>query len=294
MEEHPRHHHASEVVPPNYVIISADTHCGADILQYKPYLEHRYHDEFDAWAADYHDAWGDLDTDTSSDYRVGALSFSTSLNWDSEKRQEVLDEQGIAGEVLFPNTAPPFFPSGAVGAPSPQTPREFEYRSAGLRAHNRWLADFCAEVPHRRAGLAQIFLNDVDQAVAEVRWAKEAGLKGVLLPADHVLVQNLLYYPRYERLWAACAETEMPVHRHANFPGEAVSDEAGDVGPSIGFLEVAYFSSRGLAQMIRPPPEPEVRHDRERRRLGPSCQGTAGRMGGPRQHSRHASLPVRK
>jgi len=36
-----------------YVVISADTHAGADLYDYKPYLPSRLHDEFDAWAATY-------------------------------------------------------------------------------------------------------------------------------------------------------------------------------------------------------------------------------------------------
>ena len=34
----------------HHVIISADSHCGADLRQYKDYLETKYHDEFDEWA----------------------------------------------------------------------------------------------------------------------------------------------------------------------------------------------------------------------------------------------------
>ena len=33
-----------------YVVISTDTHAGADIGDYKPYLPAALHDEFDAWA----------------------------------------------------------------------------------------------------------------------------------------------------------------------------------------------------------------------------------------------------
>jgi len=36
---------------------------------------------------------------------------------------------------------------------------------AGIRAHNRWLADFCGCSPERRAGIGQIFLNNVDDAI---------------------------------------------------------------------------------------------------------------------------------
>ena len=59
---------------------------------------------------------------------------------------------GIAAEVVFPNTIPPFFPSGSLLAPMPSN-EEFDRRWAGLQAHNRWLADFCADTPGRRAGI---------------------------------------------------------------------------------------------------------------------------------------------
>ena len=62
--------------------------------------------------------------------------------------------------------------SFTVGAPLTRV--DYERRWAGLKAHNRWLVDFCAEVPGRRAGVAQVFLNHVEDTVAEIRWMKEA------------------------------------------------------------------------------------------------------------------------
>ena len=43
-----------------YVVISTDTHAGADIDDYKPYLPARLHDEFDAWAKTYVSPFDDL------------------------------------------------------------------------------------------------------------------------------------------------------------------------------------------------------------------------------------------
>jgi predicted TIM-barrel fold metal-dependent hydrolase len=151
--------------------------------------------------------------------------------------------------VLFPNTAPPFYPSGALTSPGPRTGEEFELRFAGLRAHNRWLAEFCSQAPDRWAGFAQIFLDDVEAAVAEVRWAKQAGLRGVLLPNDHVLKMANLYYPHLDPLWAACAEVELPVHRHASFPTESVR-EGGNASALIGMLETQFYILRSLGHMI--------------------------------------------
>jgi predicted TIM-barrel fold metal-dependent hydrolase len=231
------------------ILISTDGHAGADLWDYKPYLEQRWHDEFDAWAATFHDAWTEADPDRPANHRLGVASASAPLNWDSAMRLDYLDGQGIAAEVLFPNTAPPFYPSGALTSPGPRTRDEFEVRFAGLRAHNRWLADFCSQAPDRWAGFAQVFLDDVDAAIAEVRRAKEAGLRGVLLPNDHVLKMVNLYYPHLDPLWAVCAELGLPVHRHTNFPTESVQ-EGGNASALVGMVETQFYIVRAVGHMI--------------------------------------------
>jgi predicted TIM-barrel fold metal-dependent hydrolase len=231
-----------------YVVISADGHAGAPLLEYKDYLEKRWQEEFDAWAAAFADPWSDLE---EGDIKPGVASSDSTFSWDSAKRQAALDSQGIAGEVLFPNTAPPFFPAGVFTVGAPQTRAEYERRWAGLQAHNRWLVDFCAEAPGRRAGVGQIFLNDVDDAVAEIRWMKNAGLTGgILLPGDAVSANVPLYYPAYNPIWDVCAQLDMPVHRHANLPGDANTPATGPAGPAIGLIESNFFAQRGLAHLI--------------------------------------------
>ena len=86
--------------------------------------------------------------------------------------------------MLFPNTVPPFFAEGNLVA-LPPTPEDYERRWAGVQAHNRWLADFCAATPGRRAGIIQVFANDMADAVEEVRWAAETfdPFGGILLPS---------------------------------------------------------------------------------------------------------------
>ena len=232
------------------IVISTDGHCGADLRDYKTYLERRYHEAFDPWASNFHDAWAEeLDQDRPVNNRLGVASMAAPLNWDSRLRLEYLDSQGIAAEVLFPNTAPPFYPSGVLTAPGPRTREEYELRFAGLRAHNRWLADFCSEAPDRRAGFAQIFLDDIDEAIAEVRSAKGAGLLGVLLPGDHMLKMVSLYYPQYEPLWAVCAELELPVHRHSSAPTESVY-EGGNASQLVHFVEIQFYTGRAIGHMI--------------------------------------------
>lgn len=230
-----------------YVLISTDCHAGADLRDYKPYLEKRWHEDFDGWVAGYHDAWAEIDT--KSEWKAGVSSAMSPLNWDSGKRLEALETEGIVAEVIFPNTVPPFFPNGALAAPGPRSREEYERRWAGLKAHNRWLKDFCDVAPGRRFGMAQLFIDDIEDTVAEIRWAKEAGLRGVLLPGDHHLKLHNLYYKSYDPIWAVCEELGMPVGRHGSTVG---SDEEGSVDEAhaMGVWETIYFAQRTLPQLI--------------------------------------------
>lgn len=222
-----------------YTVISADGHAGSDLHGYRDYLEARFHDDFDAWAETYVSPFADL---TGAD---------ASRNWDSDRRLADLDADGIVAEVIFPNTVPPFYPrSSLVLQPPAADAGDLEHRWAGLRAHNRWLADFCRAAPGRRAGIAQILLHDVEAAVAEVRWAKAAGLTGgVLLPgAPPGTGLAPLYDPCYEPLWAACEELEMPVNHHGGSAAPPV--DGTDVSQVIFLLEVPWWSHRTLWHLI--------------------------------------------
>ena len=107
-----------------YIVISSDGHAGAQLHEYRDYLEAKYLDDFDAWASTYVNPFEDLRGDTA--YR----------SWDSAARLRELEDDGVVAEVLYPNTIPPFFPKGGLTALAPSA-SEFEYRLAGLRAHNR-------------------------------------------------------------------------------------------------------------------------------------------------------------
>jgi len=220
-----------------YLIISADCHGGGSIDGYRDYLDAAWRDEFDAWREQYRNPFRDLQ------------GGGRTRNWDSDRRIEELEADGIVGEVVFPNTVPPFFPTGALIA-RPPTEKNYARRLAGIRAHNRWLAEWCGQAPERRAGVAQIFLNDVDDAVADVQATKEAGLRGGILlpgvPDDTELLP--LYAPEYEPLWAACEELDVPINHHSG--GGSPDYGKYPVAGVMWLVETQWFSHRALWHMI--------------------------------------------
>jgi predicted TIM-barrel fold metal-dependent hydrolase len=233
-----------------YIVVSADMHAGAAVYDYKPYLDSKWYDEFDSWADSYHDPWYDLDPGDAP-IKAGVASGASSVNWDSPKRIADLDHDGIAGEVLFPNTAPPFFPSGVLTAYSPTTREEYERRFAGVKAHNRWMADFCKDAPERRAGVGQIFVNDIADAVAEIKYIAEAGLRGgVLLPlVEPGAPLPPFYDPRYEPIWAACAEYDVTINHHSTATGP--TNVGGGPGLAANALiESNFWPRRLLWQLV--------------------------------------------
>ena len=223
----------------HYVIISADTHAGGSHQQYREFLDPKYRDDFDAWRAKYKNPFKDL---KDTDLRV--------RNWDGELRDSQQNADGIVGQVIFPNTVPPFFPTFVLFA-QPPTPEEYEHRHAGIQAHNRWMADFVAQKPEARAGMGQIFLNDLDDAIADVAWCKENGLRGGVLvgsvpPTCDWLTP--LYDPHYDPLWQVCEELGMPVNTHSGTGGPAY--KPAPAMPIVHVAEMGFYSERPLVYLI--------------------------------------------
>jgi predicted TIM-barrel fold metal-dependent hydrolase len=222
----------------HYAIITADSHAGGSHAQYRTYLDPAYLDDFDAWRGKYKNPFKDLKDDRRNQ------------NWDSERRWREQEADGVVGEVIFPNTVPPFFPSFVLFAQPPK-PEDYQHRLAGIRAHNRWLVDFVAECPERRAGIGQIFLNDIDDAIADARWIKENGLRGgVLLPniSPDCYWMKPLYDPEYDRLWRVLEDLEIPVNVHG---GTGVPNYGNYPVSMILYInEVGFYAQRPLVYML--------------------------------------------
>ena len=231
-------------------MISADCHAGATDAQggFTEYVEARYRDRLREHTAEKRRAFNesmaklfDPEFMAEQDDTEAALEGGRSGAYDADRRIVELQADGIVADVIFPDgtqdNTTPFDASSGPGAKD----ADWELQTVGAWAYNRWLADFCGRHPGRHAGIAVITVHDLDETVRQVTWAKEHGLRGVLLPAG---VGALPFYnhPRYEPLWAVSADLGMPLHTHV---GSAVPDYGDLPGSNALFaMESPFFSHR--------------------------------------------------
>jgi predicted TIM-barrel fold metal-dependent hydrolase len=225
------------IVDGHYTVVSADCHAGGSADDYAGYLDPSFREAYGEWRRAYANPFRDL--------QGGAKV----RNWDDDLRTRELEAEGIAAEVVFPNTVPPFFPTGQLIARPPRDGEDHRRRLAGLRAHNRWLVDWCGRRPGRRIGLAQVFLNDVDEAVADATRAAETGLAGVLIPAvppDSDVAP--LFSRAHDPFWAACADLDLVVVQHGGGGLPAYRDT--DAAFFLLLMEARFFANRSLWHLV--------------------------------------------
>jgi predicted TIM-barrel fold metal-dependent hydrolase len=118
---------------------------------------------------------------------------------------------------VFPGTAELMTPFFFVF----NKPYSDELRVAGARAFHRWAADFLAPAKGRLIGTAEPGPIIGDEAIKELRFAADHGLRGVYLPGS---VESKALPPltdRYfERFWAACDDMQLVLTVHVGW-GEA-------------------------------------------------------------------------
>jgi predicted TIM-barrel fold metal-dependent hydrolase len=222
-----------------YIVISADTHAGAPIQTYREYLDAEHKQLFDEWRGSYRNP---------QKQHIGSKKHK---NWDDAERIADMEKEGVVGEIIFPNTVPPFFRTSVLICGNP-SPKDYPLWLQGIRAHNRWLADFCNEHPERRAGIGLVYLNDIDEAIKDAKWIAEHGLRGGILlphtPDDVTSYIKPLYSPEYDRLWAVCQDLGLVINQH----GGTGSPDYGNypISLAIRLHETLWFSQRSFAHLL--------------------------------------------
>ncbi|MBW2386571.1 MAG: amidohydrolase [Deltaproteobacteria bacterium] len=237
-----------------YLVISSDCHAGLPPEQYREYVDPQHRDAFDVALPIQTEmikqaAKKFLVADINEEWRKGVEQELTGA-WDHDQRVKVLDGDGIAGEIIYPDgitemNTPPF--GAGISLPAENVVPELQW--AGARAHNRWLAELCQMAPERRAGIAIVpILWDVEEAIREAKWAKENGLKGVMLPCRWGK-EPAYHHPRYDPFWAVCEDLGLVVSYHSGpAPMEDYGEEQGMMG--IYISEVAWWCARPLTFLI--------------------------------------------
>jgi predicted TIM-barrel fold metal-dependent hydrolase len=177
-------------------------------------------------------------------------------------RVEAQETQGIVAEVV--NTT-----GLAAGDSSQFGATSHELQRAGAAAHLRWLADYCGAAPGRLASPIYVDGRDLDEALSDIRWARDHGLfGGVFLPAPRLLGKGMMSStgvadgqglpayvdPYWEPLWSVCEDLELPlvVHIGQLVPPDmatAFGTEMRSVWMMSAF-DLSYFAKRPFFQLI--------------------------------------------
>jgi len=139
------------------------------------------------------------------DFRPSGLTYDDVRPgyWERDARLADMDADGIFAQVLYPSVC-------EEGARMFGDERPLQ--RACVRAYNEWLLDLCAGTKGRLVPIATMPATGVDDMLAELAWALERGVRGVLIstfPSGRVEPT-----PEDDAFWARAAEAHVPVALH--------------------------------------------------------------------------------
>jgi len=176
------------------------------------------------------------------DYKFFGVKYEEARpgGWDPDQRLKDQDIDGVSAEVLYPTLAMPMF-----GIP------DGTYQHACFQAYNDWLADFCRAHPTRLVGIGLVSLFDIDAAAQEVERIAALGLRGAMIRGDSP--EECPYGdPRYDPLWAALQDHDLPVSLHILTSGkrQSLNPSAPRSNPMAGVMTVIHYVQRSIADLI--------------------------------------------
>jgi predicted TIM-barrel fold metal-dependent hydrolase len=248
-------HGRREAVAGGLAIISCDGHVGPSVKhQLRAYCEAAYLPEFDEFSSELeaHRASETVDTQLEIPQEwVDALVARAQFPGlqDPAPRLRDMDLDGIAAEVLYHGGANgESMPFSTFSLATWGSPKYNHLEGVGARIYNRWLADYVAAAPERLLGIAHVTVRDVAEAVKEATWAKEAGFKGINLPAPRL---DFTPYTaaEWEPFWAVCQDLELTLCTHGG-GGDLDGRLEGPAQNPIFLMEYAWFGRRGLWHLM--------------------------------------------
>ena len=134
------------------------------------------------------------------DFSVGNQSLM-----DVPARIADLDRAGVDIQVIYPTL---------LFAPLTD---DDEFQAALEISYNKWIAERCAEAPDRLKWAASLPLRNPSAAVREVYRVKSEG--AVALMVYGTVQDTLLHDKKFDKVWAAAAECDLPIAVHVGWPG---------------------------------------------------------------------------
>ena len=189
-------------------LISSDGHFKLDHANVKAHLATRYHAAYDKALVDFAASltgWGSAKANQAIMGEYTHPAKDRAGLSDPGERLVDMDTDGVDIEVLYSEV------SG------------FRYLyliadgggTAATRAFNLALGEFAAADPKRLVVSYQVPVHDIDFAVDEVLRIAAAGGQSLQLPVFPCELGVPDYFdPRYDRLWAAITETDLPICLH--------------------------------------------------------------------------------
>ncbi|MEE2721862.1 MAG: amidohydrolase family protein [Pseudomonadota bacterium] len=116
-----------------------------------------------------------------------------------------MDRAGVDVQVIYPTL---LF--------APMTDDD-DFQAALEISYNKWIEERCSEAPGRLKWSASLPLRNPKMAEKEVFRVKDAG--AVSLMCYGTVNDTMLHHPKFDRVWAAAAECNLPIAIHVGWPG---------------------------------------------------------------------------
>lgn len=204
----------------------------------------------DWWYIDGKRSMSFLGVQTGDRFEKDARDLITQARWEDVRSAaydprafvEENERDGVVASVIYPSEA-----LLAYAVP------DSALCSAIMETFNDYIAEFCSADPARTKGIALINVDDPGAGVKEMRRCREAGLAGAMITVLPPVGQAY-DHPRYEPLWAAAADLDMPLSMHVATGREFASVDANqpsvvEVKESAFYLQ-DHFIRKSLGELI--------------------------------------------
>ena len=125
-------------------------------------------------------------------------------DWEPSAYLKALDRDNVESAIIF-----------ASWARYNYTQDDAKLQRSILRSYNEWMMEtFSSYAPKRLFPAPMISILDIDLAVADMTDYVKRGCKTVHFPTT--IIGGGYYEARYERLWAAAVDLDIPISVHAN------------------------------------------------------------------------------